>query len=124
MKKFAVVISILTILLSCSSEMDYPGAPDDLIPEEEMVTYLHDLTLLESGIQNRYQSVNRYYKTMIRSGEKYFKSKGMTVDRFERSFDYYVSQPEVFQRITTKAMENMTIELNEESVKTAAKDTL
>lgn len=130
MRKIAAVISILTIclgshvLLSCSSEMDYPAAPDDLIPEAEMVTCLHDLTILEAGVQKRYQSVNRYYKTMIRSGENYFKSKGMTVDRFERSFDYYVSQPEVFQRITTKAMENMTIELNEESVKNAKKDTL
>jgi hypothetical protein len=54
---------------------------------------------------------------MIRSGENYLKSKGMTVDRFERSFDYYVTQPEVFQRITTAAMDKMTIELNEKEAK-------
>ncbi len=117
MKNWILGILILGLSFACSSEMDHPDAPDDLIPEAEMVTYMHDLTMLEAGVQNRYQSVNRYYKTMIRSGEKYFKSKGITVDRFERSFDYYATQPEIFQRINTQAMEEMTIELNKEEAK-------
>jgi hypothetical protein len=117
MRKLILGILFFGVLVSCSNKMDYPDAPDDLVPEEQMIEYLHDLTILEAGIQNRYQSVNRYYKTMIRSGENYLKSKGMTVDRFERSFDYYVTQPEVFQRITTAAMDKMTIELNEKEAK-------
>ena len=117
MKSWILGILFLGIFSACSTKMDYPDAPDDLISEEQMVDYLHDLTILEAGIQNRYQSVNRYYKTMIRSGEKYLKSKGLTVDRFERSFDYYATQPEVFQRITTAAMDKMTIELNEKEAK-------
>lgn len=117
MKSWLLSILLIGVLASCSSEMDHPDAPEDLIPEEQMVNYLHDLTLLEAGIQNRYQSVNRYYKTMIRSGENYLKSKGLTIERFERSFDYYATQPEAFERITTAAMDKMTIELNEKEAK-------
>ncbi len=111
MKHF-LVIALIGILASCSSDLKLPDAPDDLIPEEEMIDLMYDMTILEAGIQARYQSVNRYYKVMQQSGKSYLKSKGISVERYERSYDYYVSRPEQLQEMYTKVMDSMTVELN------------
>jgi len=111
MKRF-LVIALIGILASCSSDLKLPDAPDDLIPEEQMVDLLYDMTILESGIQVRYQSVNRYYKVMQQSGKVYLKSKGISVERYERSYDYYVSRPEQMQEMYTRVMDSITVELN------------
>lgn len=113
---------LLLMLTACNSDIRYPAAPDDLISEEQMVILVRDMTILEAGIQNRYQHVNRYYKTMIKSGDAYLKSKGIDPKRYERSYDYYVTRPEIFQRICTEAMEQITIEQN--TIKVEKKDTV
>lgn len=106
------VIALIGILASCSSDLKLPSAPDDLIPEEQMIDLLYDMTVLEAGIQTRYQSVNRYYKVMQQSGKAYLKSKGISVKRYERSYDYYVSRPEKMQEMYTQVMDSITVELN------------
>jgi hypothetical protein len=111
MRAFAIVISAL-VLHSCSSEIKMPDAPNDLIGADSMSMLIHDMVILEAGIRTRYQNVNRYYKTMERSGNAFLKSKHISPARYERSYDYYVTRPEEFQAIFTKAMDSITVELN------------
>lgn len=106
------VIGLVLMLQACSSKMPFPDPPKDLIPEDTMSMVIHDMVILEAGIQKRYQNVNRYYKTMIKSGDAYLESMHISRKRYERSYDYYVSRPEEFQRIYTRAMDSITVEIN------------
>ena len=106
------VIGIVLVLQACSSKMPFPDPPKDLIPEDMMSMLVHDMFILEAGIQKRYQNVNRFYKTMIKSGDAYLESKHISRGRYERSYDYYVSRPEEFQEICTRAMDSITVEVN------------
>lgn len=77
-----------------------------------MSMLIHDMMILEAGIRTRYQNVNRYYKTMEKSGNAYLKSKDISPKRYEESYNYYVTRPEEFQEIFTVAMDSITIEVN------------
>jgi hypothetical protein len=106
------ILTFVFVLHSCSSKIGLPDPPDDLIDPDTMTMLIHDMVILEAGIRTRYQNVNRYYKTMERSGNAYLKSKHISPERYESSYDYYVTRPEQFQEIYTKAMDSITVEVN------------
>lgn len=117
-----LAIVLLGCLSACSAEIKLPDAPKDLIPRDTMVVLLKDLTILESGIQNRYQNVSIYYKVMTASGKAYLKSKNIDPKRFERSFDYYVAHSEELQSIYQEVIDDISSDLNHMNVSSVKPD--
>ncbi len=111
--------SVFLFLTACSAEIKLPDAPKDLIERDTMVILLHDLTILESAVQNRYQNVSIYYKVMSASGKALLNEKHIDQKRFERSFDYYVAHSEELQSIYQEVIDSISSELNHLNIKNA-----
>ena len=87
--RIALFFTLLIFLYSCSEGLNGWKKPDDLIPRDTMVMVLKDLSLIEAHIQNKYNSVDQYHKTMILSGNEVLKQYHISRNRLERSMDYY-----------------------------------
>ncbi|MCC6702491.1 MAG: DUF4296 domain-containing protein [Fluviicola sp.] len=107
------IIGCLVLLTACKGEVKLPEKPDDLIERDSMVMLLKDMTILESGIQNRYRNVTVFYKVMTQSGEHYLKSKNITTERFERSYDFYVSREKELQSMYSEIRDSLSREVNQ-----------
>lgn len=117
--RFPLIVIAFVLLSGCISGIERPDAPDDLIERDSMVVILRDLVVVESYLQNRYQHVNNYYKVMTVSGKECLKKYDIQPDRFERSYNYYVSRQEELQRIYSEVIDSLTRKVNELSAGTA-----
>lgn len=117
MRFFSAVIA-LVLLAGCSAKIDLPDAPDDLVERDSMVVVLRKLVVLESYIQTRYQQVNTYSKIMTASGKACLEKYHIQPERFERSYDYYVSRQEVLQGIYSEVLDSLNKEVNKLGITT------
>ncbi|MFN5149902.1 MAG: DUF4296 domain-containing protein [Flavobacteriia bacterium] len=101
---------ITAILFSCKEKGAVYSEPDDLIPRDTMVILLKDLTLIEAHVQNKYNSVVQYQKTMIRSGNEVLKAYGISPDRLDRSMDYYSSNQKMLSGIYSEILDSLNRE--------------
>lgn len=106
MKLFCAVIAA-GLLAGCSRSIDLPGKPADLVERDSMVVVLRELVVLESYLQTRYQNVNNYYKVMTASGKACLKKYHIQPDRFERSYNYYVTRQVELQGIYSEVLDSL-----------------
>lgn len=118
--RFLLIVTGLVLFSGCISGIRQPDAPDDLIARDSMVVVLRDLVVVESYLQNRYKHVNNYYKVMTLSGKACLKKYNIQPDRFERSYNYYVSRQEELQQIYSEVIDSLTRDVNELSIGTSA----
>lgn len=116
MKTLLFLVSV-GLLAACQGNLKLPDAPPDLIEKDSMVLLLKDMTVLESAIQKRYQNVNVYYKIMTASGKNYLKERKIDPNRFERSYDYYVSREAELQSIYEQVIDSLNKESGQLQVK-------
>lgn len=112
MIKALTAITLIALCTACVSGIRRPDAPDDLIGRDSMVVVLRELVVMESYLQNKYQHVNNYYKVMTASGKACLKKFRIPKDRFERSYNYYVSRQEELQGIYSEVIDSLTKEAN------------
>ena len=99
---------LLLGVCSCSGPQDLKEEkPSDLLEKKEMVEIMTDLAILEGHVQSKYKTVIAYHKVMTQSGRAYLKSKGVSEDRYERSFDYYLSVSSEMKSITSQVVERL-----------------
>ena len=110
-KKFAVLIVL--VASSCSDGIPRLEEPDNLIPREQMITVLKEMTKLEAHIQIHYVSVDKYNKVMINSGDSLLKSYGISKEVFEESMEYYGSRQKEMQGIYSEVLDELNEELGE-----------
>lgn len=113
MRNWIYIAASFFILSSCNEGIKYPDPPKDLIPREQMIHVLKELSQLESYIQETYPGVNRYHKTMISSVDSLFKLEGITHEQFEASMDYYSSDQIDMANMYDEAIQQLSRELGE-----------
>lgn len=123
--KLAAALIGLFLLVACSGDITLPDPPEDLIERDSMVVVMRDLVVIESLVQTRYQNINTFYKVMSASGKKCLAKYHITPERFERSYDYYVTREKELQSIYAEVIDSLNREVSELSVKAAkANDTV
>ncbi len=99
-----IFLTALVILCACSTN----EAPEDLIGTEKMVKVLTEVHLLETKINNL--SIDPYdsTKAVYNHYEKLlFEDLGITQDQYERSFNYYVDNPNEFEKIYNAVVDTL-----------------
>lgn len=98
-----LVALLLTLgLFSCSSK-----SPKGILDEEKMTVVLQEVMLLENYYQSKYGSPG-VYKAALDSSVKVILRKHQTSkDQFSKSFDFYAQNPELFQKIQKRIIENL-----------------
>jgi len=104
--KFLFFLSIC-LLFSCRDEVSGFNSKDNLIPRDTLVMVLKEMTLLESHVQSKYIQVNRYHKTMKKSGDLILKNYHISPSRYEESMDYYGSHQEEMQSIYAQVLDSL-----------------
>ena len=98
-----LVVLLLTLgLFSCSS-----NNPNGILDEEKMTEVLQEVILLENYYQSKYGSPSVYKAALDSSVEVVFKKHQTNKIQFSKSFDFYAQNPELFQKIQAKIIENL-----------------
>jgi hypothetical protein len=98
-----LVALLLTLgLFSCSSK-----GPKGILDEEKMTEVLQEVMLLENYYQSKYGSPSDYKAALDSSVEIVFKKHQTNKIQFSKSFDFYAQNPELFQKIQAKIIENL-----------------
>jgi hypothetical protein len=111
---------LICLLASCRDEVKGFNSTDNLVPRDTMVMLIKDMSLLESHVQMKYIQVNRYHKTMKKSGDIVLKKYQVSPERYELSLNYYGSHQEEMQSIYSQVLDS----LNRMSNQIDAKDTI
>lgn len=111
--RFAPFVIVLLVLSSCFEGLQRFPEPDDLIPREKMIEIMTDMIKLEGYVQDRWPGVNRYSKTMVRSGDSLLKTYGVTWEQYEASMNYYGSRQDEMQSMYSEVLENLGQEVGE-----------
>ena len=98
-----LVALLLTLgLFSCTSN-NHKG----ILDEEKMTEVLQEVMLLENYYQSKYGSPSVYKAALDSSVEIVFKKHQINKIQFSKSFDFYAQNPELFQKIQAKIIENL-----------------
>ena len=93
-----IVISLF-FLSACTLNPKETKAPANLIPKDSMIFLVHDLSILESHIQQKYIQLERYAKIMRMSGDSLLNKNGVSRQRYEESLMYYSQNPLLLKEI-------------------------
>jgi hypothetical protein len=92
-------VLFLLLLFACSLQPREYDAPKDLIPQDSMVLIMHDMSIMESYIHQKYVQLERYALLMRMSGDSLLGEFGVSRERYETSMEYYGKKPKVFMAI-------------------------
>src|SRR6187549_2442590 len=94
MRKFLLPLISLSILAACSKKP--VDIPQDIIAKDSMVVILTDVHLAEAVLQLKNLSRNDSTKLVAVGYYQWvFDKNKITPEQFNRSFDFYVRQPEL-----------------------------
>ena len=103
----SLLFVLICLLGSCRDEVKGFNSSENLIPRDTMVMLIKDMTLLESHVQMKYIQVNRYHKTMKKSGDLILKKYQISSERYESSINYYGSHQEEMQSIYSQVLDSL-----------------
>jgi len=99
------LIGLIIILFGCSNN----NVPKDLIPEDSLVLiivdmHLADAILIEPSVQQKQFVINKtkFYNVVL---DKH----SITKEEFQKNIDYYSNNPEQFNKVYEKVIEELTI---------------
>lgn len=107
---FYIASVILVIFSSCSYDLEFVEAPDDLIPKDTFELVLEDMMLLESYVKSQKNNVHEYYKSMPKSAELIFKKHNIDSSRYIGSMDYYTQKQEILLEMYNNIQDRVVIE--------------
>ncbi len=103
MKK--LFLTVLVIVSACSTKSE---PPEDLIPEDQMVSILVEVHLLESKVKNLSIKDTDSAKVVYEHYEKLlFADFNITQDQYERSFNYYIDNLDEFKDVYTIVVDTL-----------------
>lgn len=108
-----LAVVLILILVSCNQGLEKPTPPNDLIEREKLVQVIKDLVKLEGHMQNKYGRIDRYYKTLDRSGKELLKENEISPEQFENSMKYYAEDQDEMDAIYGEALNLLNKELGE-----------
>lgn len=104
MKKSFLGIIIL-VAVSCLSE----GPPKSLMDDEEMINYLIDLHIAESGVQNLRLSADSSKIVFAAKEKLLLKEHHITDSVFIDSYNYYLEHPLELEKIYSAVVDSISL---------------
>lgn len=107
MKKSFLILLAGLLFQFCTSPVD--PRPADVIPEKKMTDILLDIHIAEARIENMglpYDTSAVYYQ---QQQEEIFKKHQVSADKFFKSYDYYVDNISVLDKIYEKVVDSLSV---------------
>jgi len=100
-------------LLACSTEIERPDEPKNLIPEEQFTNTLKDLIVIETFVKQKQPILMYYYPSMRKSGLEVLKKHHIDSADFRISFEYYSKDQDKMEEIYGNIINQVNRELVE-----------
>lgn len=110
MRLLTVFTAVAITLCSCKTKLQDVEPPEGILDKEEMVAVLVDIHLAESyGYMLR---LNEDQKIDFERDEyaKVFKLHHLTLEHFEKSYQWYIDHPVVFDLMYDKVIEGINLQ--------------
>ncbi|MGV3630382.1 MAG: DUF4296 domain-containing protein [Bacteroidota bacterium] len=112
MMRLILCLSFLFAFLSCELQLQEIPAPDDLLPEQKMVSILEELMLTEQYVQMKFPQPEQFQEVAKYSGDAILKKHHVSFKQFDASMDYYASHQDEMKAIYNQVLENINKKLN------------
>lgn len=108
MNKWVVIIVFFSLLFSCKERVssEFP-APDNLLSQQQMITILTELSVVEASYQMKYIQVSRYSTVLQKDADSIFNVFKTDNNAFEASMEYYGYHQEKLAEIYQTVKENI-----------------
>jgi len=107
-QKYSTLL-ILLLFFACSPTNEKNNVPDDILPQEKMVSILSDMHIAEAISRNTIHLGDTNVQTVINYYSFIYKKHQISEDDFKKSYDYYMQHPllldSVYSDIITKISE-------------------
>ena len=105
-------------LFSCSEEVKEEAPPIDIISEVDIIPIIIDLQMLESHYQRMYSRPDVFKDALDSASNIVFEDRSVTRNRFETSYDYYASKPDILFSIYEATLDTLNQRITERSQQT------
>ena len=89
-----VVLSVITVVSSCTDAPVVAAPPANLLQRDTFVTVLTEVRLLEGAYSTSYERVDTSEFPITAHYNRLFEGHHITKDQYLSSYDYYSLQPE------------------------------
>jgi len=104
-QKYSTLL-ILLLFFACSPSSEKDKIPEDILPQEKMVSILTDMHIAETMARNTIHLGDTNVQKVINYYAVIYKKNNITEETFKKSFDYYIQHPllldSVYSDIITK----------------------
>jgi hypothetical protein len=104
---------IFSLLVACQGEINKLEAPNGLIPISEMKLLVNEILILESAINKRHQQVSKHYRITKASVDNYLRDKGVSINNFQESLDFYHANQELGMMMYDEVLEDLILKKDE-----------
>ena len=107
------------LISSCQQNeiVDRKNNDEKILSKELVISIFEELVLIESYLQSKYYSYSNYCESLQVSRDSLFKVKGVTLQQFSNSFDYYSKTDQELVTLYKEVLNNY----NEKSAKSVVR---
>ncbi len=119
MMRIFVFLSII-VICSCdnSNSQLKLESNESVLSKKQTCSIFEELVLIETHLQNVYFSFENYKEALFISRDSVLKSKNVTLEQFNKSFDHYAKSDKEMAAL----YEEILNDLNENAAKTSTKN--
>ncbi len=119
MMRIFVFLSII-VICSCdnSNSQLKLESNESVLSKKQTCSIFEELVLIETHLQNTYFSFENYKEALFISRDSLLKSKNVTLEQFNKSFDHYAKSDKEMSDLYEEILNNM----NENAAKTSVKN--
>ena len=117
MKKKLVIVLFLVTLVACGPKKDI-NMPEHLLTEQEMISIMTDVQILESDLNDRKASGKDIGDMPRAYYDQLFVHYDITDSIFSQNLKYYTQHPDILERILDSVVNRLTWELKKENINT------
>ena len=92
MNKIILIFSFIILTITSCNQEDVDS--EDLIKENEFISLMVQIQLMESYCQDNFVRPDHYKDLLHRSVDSLLEARGYTIEEYEISFDYYSKKPD------------------------------
>jgi Domain of unknown function (DUF4296) len=106
-QKYSTLL-ILLFFFACSPSSEKDKIPDDIIPQEKMVTILSDMHIAETMARNTIHLGDTNVQKVINYYAIIYKKNNISELAFKKSYDYYIQHPLLLDSVYSEIINQLS----------------
>ncbi|MGC6434614.1 MAG: DUF4296 domain-containing protein [Crocinitomicaceae bacterium] len=110
--KVLIFISFIG-LFGCSTKIDRPDKPKDIVPLDTFKTVLKEMIIMETHIKQKQPIIMYYYPSMRATGKEVMRKYKIDSTRYRTSFEFYSKDQDEMIKIYSSIIDEINRDIVE-----------